>query len=145
MKIEGRSAIVIGAGGAARAIAHCLQEAGAHVRIANRGRARGEALAKELGVAYLAIDDIDADPERILVQATSAPWEDLLVPPKALRASFLLDVRYREKEESALVLAAREAGTAAEGGRGMLGNQAEAQIRLFTGRDPRKLPLVPDS
>src|SRR4030095_810170 len=96
--VEGREALVVGAGGAARAIALALAEAGAHVRIATRGGERGAALARLLGTEALRIEAIDEDPGRILVQATSAPLQDPVVPPHARRAAFVLDIRYREHE-----------------------------------------------
>src|SRR5207249_3219262 len=96
---RGRRAIVVGAGGAARAVAVSLRGAGAQVTIATR--------------------------------------EDPVVPPAALRAAFVLDLRYAprgEARETALVSAARRAGVPAEDGLGMLVRQAAVQIRLFTGQ-----------
>ena len=47
--IEGRTAVVVGAGGAGRAIAVGLLEAGASVHVANRTVSRAESLAADLG------------------------------------------------------------------------------------------------
>jgi len=132
--IEGRETLVVGAGGAARAIALALGDAGARVRVANRGEERGESLARLLGTPAIRIDAIGADPGRILVQATSAPSQDPVVPARARRAAFVLDIRYGE-DEPALVREARAAGIPAEDGLGMLVRQAAAQVRLFTGQD----------
>ena len=132
--VEDRETLVVGAGGAARAIALALRDAGARVRIANRGKERGEALARLLGTEALRIESIEEDPGRILVQATSAPLQDAVVPPRARQAAFILDIRYGE-DEPALVREAREAGIPAADGLGMLVRQAAAQVRLFTGRD----------
>jgi 3-dehydroquinate dehydratase/shikimate dehydrogenase len=132
--VEGREALVVGAGGAARAIALALAEAGAHVRIANRGGERGAALARLLGTEALRIEAIDEDPGRILVQATSAPLQDPVVPPHARRAAFVLDIRYGE-HEPALVREARATGIPTADGLGMLVRQAAAQLRLFTGAE----------
>ncbi|MFQ3622851.1 MAG: shikimate dehydrogenase, partial [Acetobacteraceae bacterium] len=46
---QGRTALLVGAGGAARAIAAALLDAGARVILANRTSARAEALAEALG------------------------------------------------------------------------------------------------
>jgi 3-dehydroquinate dehydratase/shikimate dehydrogenase len=132
--VEGREALIVGAGGAARAIGLALKDVGARVRIANRGEVRGRLLAGLLGTEWLPIEAIEPDPGRILVQATSAPLEDPVMPEHARRAAFVLDIRYGE-EESALVREAREAGIAAVDGLGMLVRQAAAQVHLFTGRD----------
>lgn len=48
----GRSALVLGAGGAARAVVWALREAGAEVSVWNRTAERAAALADELGVAH---------------------------------------------------------------------------------------------
>ena len=50
-------AVVLGAGGAARAVVGALQELGARVRVLNRTRARADALAAELGCAAADWDD----------------------------------------------------------------------------------------
>jgi shikimate 5-dehydrogenase len=68
------------------------------------------------------------------VQATSAPLDDLVIPERALRAAFILDVRYGAVE-SGLVRAALRVGTPAADGLGMLVRQAAVQARLFTDRD----------
>ena len=47
---EGDRAVVIGAGGAARAVVHALKGAGLHVVVANRTPARAEALAGTFGL-----------------------------------------------------------------------------------------------
>ncbi|MDP3899363.1 MAG: shikimate dehydrogenase, partial [Mesorhizobium sp.] len=73
---NGRVAIVIGAGGAARAVIYALAEAGyADIRVVNRTLGRGEELGKRFGAAVAAygsaaLDDLlfDAD---LLVNTTS--------------------------------------------------------------------------
>ena len=50
-------AVVLGAGGAARAVVVALQDLGARVRVLNRTRARAEALAAEFGCAAADWDD----------------------------------------------------------------------------------------
>jgi shikimate 5-dehydrogenase len=132
--LAGREALVVGAGGAARAVALALKDAGARVLVANRGAKRGDELARLLGTSALPIEEIPENPDRILVQATSAPRTDPVVPPRARRAAFVLDVRYGE-DEPALVRLAREAGSPAADGLGMLVRQAAAQVRLFTGEE----------
>jgi 3-dehydroquinate dehydratase/shikimate dehydrogenase len=194
----GRPALVVGAGGAARAVAFALARAGARVTIATRAgssggareeaggtdggqslsragsaptimtqapdsrtgrggaggvggceapadeirgvrsRERGEALARELGARHCRIEDLAADPQAVIVQATSAPLEDPVVPSRALGAAFVLDLRYAplgSTRISALCEAARRLGVPTADGLGMLVRQARAQIILFTGRE----------
>ncbi len=130
----GRSALIAGAGGAAAAVGFALARAGARLTIANRGEARGEALARRLGARFVAIGDVAADAEAIVVQATSAPREDPVLPRRALAAAFVLDLRYGPGE-TATVAEARGLGSAAADGLGMLVRQAAGQARLFTGRE----------
>lgn len=54
-------ALVLGAGGAARAIVSALQELGVPVRLANRTRARAEALAQDLAAPGHPLEVIDWD------------------------------------------------------------------------------------
>jgi len=51
---NGLSALVLGAGGSARAVAWALREAGAAVSVWNRTPERAEELARDLGVAHVA-------------------------------------------------------------------------------------------
>lgn len=66
--VAGRRALVLGAGGAARAVAWALREAGAaEVSVWNRTPARARELADDLGVRAVA----EPEPAEILVNATS--------------------------------------------------------------------------
>ena len=62
---EGMRALVMGAGGSARAAVWALQRAGADVNVWNRTPERAEALARELGVG------LDTKAPQILVNATT--------------------------------------------------------------------------
>lgn len=74
---EGKSALVLGAGGAARAVLHALAEAGySAIHVLNRTPSRAEALAKHFGGAVRG-GGLEAIPERlagadIVVNTTSA-------------------------------------------------------------------------
>jgi shikimate dehydrogenase len=56
-RAEQGEAVVLGAGGAARAVVVALQDLGARIRILNRTRARADALAAEFGCAVADWDD----------------------------------------------------------------------------------------
>jgi shikimate dehydrogenase len=135
---EGRHALVIGAGGAARAVVYALRSLRMRVSIANRARERAERLARELG-AELA--GAGADPAYdLLVHATPVgmhPNPDATpLPAERLRpGSTVFDTVYRPLE-TRLLRDARERGCRAVDGLGMLVLQAAEQIRLWSGRSP---------
>ncbi|HET6829964.1 MAG TPA: shikimate dehydrogenase [Solirubrobacterales bacterium] len=90
----GAAALVLGAGGSARAVAWALAGAGARVTIANRTEARARGLASELGVASEPMPDegatFDLAPFELLVNATSvglaSPGAQPPVPGADLKA-----------------------------------------------------------
>jgi shikimate dehydrogenase len=70
--VSGRRALVLGAGGAGRAAAWALREAGAEVEIWNRTAERAAAVAEELGVGHA---DRPGEDVEVLVNATSVGLE----------------------------------------------------------------------
>jgi shikimate dehydrogenase len=136
-KLGGRKAIVLGAGGTARAAVFALQEHGATVTVLNRTPARAETIARELGAAgagpltSLAQRDWD-----VLVNTTSVGLrsDESPVAASALRASaVVLDAVY-DPAETRLLRDARARGARTVGGKWMLVEQAVEQIRLWTGK-----------
>jgi shikimate dehydrogenase len=75
-----RSALILGAGGSARAAAYALTQAGAAVKVWNRSADRARALAADLGV-----EAVDAPaPAELLVNCTSVGLADPLTTFKEL-------------------------------------------------------------
>jgi shikimate dehydrogenase len=68
--VYGASALVLGAGGSARAAVYALKHAGADVRVWNRSHARAEALAAEFGVTA------SAAAAEVIVNCTSVGLAD---------------------------------------------------------------------
>jgi shikimate dehydrogenase len=135
-------ALILGAGGGSRAIAAALQEAGASVLIANRTRARAEALADELGdITVVAWDDVAAAlaDVALLVNATSlgmtgqAPLDIDL--GRAAPGLAVADIVYAPLETK-LLAAARAAGLRAVEGLGMLLHQARPGFAAWFGVEP---------
>jgi shikimate dehydrogenase len=138
---QGKTALVVGAGGAARAVVFALRRLGADVGIANRTRARAERVAADLGARAV---DLDA-PHELLVNATPVGMhpdaEATPVPAERLRPGVVVfDTVYRPLE-TRLLREARARGCRTVDGLGMLVHQAVEQIRLWSGRapDPRTL------
>jgi 3-dehydroquinate dehydratase/shikimate dehydrogenase len=70
IKVEGRRAAVVGAGGAGRAAAVGLSRAGARVTIFNRSAERGEKAAEELGLEWRTLGELGAGEFDVVVHAT---------------------------------------------------------------------------
>jgi shikimate dehydrogenase len=134
----GLTALVLGAGGSARAAVWALLDAGAReVRVWNRTPERGRMLAAELG----AIAVTRADPADLLVHCTASgldPRENAFKPlpidaDDLGRYECVVDLVYRESETS-LVQAARARGVRVVDGRELLVRQGALSFELFTGR-----------
>jgi shikimate dehydrogenase len=130
---ESGPAMLLGAGGAARAIAVALLEAGVpELRLANRTAARAAALASELGPRVKRVDW--ADREAALAGA------DLLVNSTTLgmtlpRQATVYDIVYVPLE-TPLLAAARGRGNATVDGLGMLLHQARPGFAAWFGQEP---------
>lgn len=136
--LAGRRAAVLGAGGAGRAAAVGLEQAGARVVLVNRGAARGRKAAEELGIelgAWPAFDPAEFD---VVVNATPLGRRgEVSVDVARLRAeATFVDLAYGE-EPTPAVASAHRLGLRAVDGREVLLYQALAQFQLMTGRAPR--------
>jgi len=123
------TALVLGAGGSARAAAWALREAGAEVAVWNRTHERAAALARELGVE--AVDRLG--PAGLLVNCTSVGLEDPDASPvDGIDWPVVVDLAYGERE-TALVRAARAAGATAVDGLEILVQQGALSFERWTG------------
>lgn len=144
--VKNRQALILGAGGAARAVVLALESLGVrHITLANRRLDRAEALASDLAPTPLTVIGADeavltsAFPQAsVLINATSLGWRKgetpfplewlLLLPPGAIVA----DLTYRDTD---LLEAARAQGFATLDGLGMLVYQGARAFQLWTGRE----------
>jgi shikimate dehydrogenase len=137
-RLEGARAVVLGAGGTARAVVFGLLARGAQVTVLNRSRERAEQLAHELGAqAAGSLDELARTPHEVLVNTTSVGLREEASPVEAsaLRAgSFVMDAVY-DPELTLLLRQAERRGAKTISGRWMLIHQAAEQLRLFTGRE----------
>ncbi|GAB4537085.1 MAG: shikimate dehydrogenase [Anaerolineae bacterium] len=140
---------LLGAGGAARAVAHALAEAGAlQVSVYNRSFSRARDLCRDMAKFHSSVrfepgslkdvasiqDDID-----LLVNATSlgmwpaieaSPWPGELPIPAHLT---VCDLVYNP-QETLFLSQARAVGAEIVGGLGMLVHQGAAAFEMWTGR-----------
>lgn len=146
IEAEGARALVLGAGGSARAAIWALARAGAEVNVWNRTAAKARALAAEMGAGQETRDPA------IVVNATSVGLEaanevqplvergepDLKPFPvfdDGLHAEVVMDLVYGSRETD-LIVAARAAGAATVDGLEILARQGAASLRLWTGMEP---------
>lgn len=139
--VAGLEAVVIGAGGAGRSAAVGLAGAGARVTLANRGRERGEQAARDLGLPFVPLDELDPSAYGILVNATSLGREAGEPGPVSAATlspgTMIVDLVYG-RQPTLLVVEARARGLTVVDGLEVLLAQAVPQFRFLTGAE---LPL----
>ena len=152
----GQRALVLGAGGSARAVVWALVTGGAAVEIWNRTHGRAEVLAAELGASVakptrgasgdaaplpLAVDRFD-----LIVNATTVGMGGAREGASSLKSlpvdadsmgerHVLVDLAYGP-DETELIRAARAAGAAVVDGPEVLVRQGAASLRIWTGENP---------
>ncbi len=138
IQVRGLRASILGSGGAARAVALALADAGARVTIHGRDAARAAEVAALAGAA---VADFQPGPGTwdLLVNATPVGTtpraDDSPVPDAVLDGRLVYDLVYNPPATRLLRDAAR-AGCGVLGGLDMLVSQAAAQFAWWTGRRP---------
>jgi shikimate dehydrogenase/3-dehydroquinate dehydratase type I len=133
---EGRSAIIVGAGGAARAVVVAARRLGYEVLVTARRDAEADRLADEMRVDSLAWDDLPASEADLYVNATPVGWREedpSAIPPSLFEAKPLVfDCVYRrDGRETSTIRAARAARCPVVEGLQMFAAQAVRQAQLF--------------
>jgi shikimate dehydrogenase len=124
------SALVLGAGGSARAVAYALRASGADVAVWNRTHARAASLADDIGVRAVA----ERVPAEVLVNCTSvglrnssATFKDLPLNADEIREyACVVDLVYRDGGTGLLVVDGLE----------ILVRQGAKSFEIWTGRTP---------
>ncbi|SEO41440.1 shikimate dehydrogenase [Halogranum amylolyticum] len=148
VSLDGADAVVVGAGGAGRAIAFALAEAGAAVHVANRTEATADelaaAVADSTGVAADAVTAGGLDSlaptvpgADVLVNATSVGMEseETPVPAELLHADLAVMDAVYSPLETRLLEDARRAGATTVDGAWMLLYQGVEAFERWTGRE----------
>ena len=138
LRLAGRRATVLGAGGASRAVVEALASAGAGVTIAARDRRRAADLASHAGASV-----VDWPPAAgswdVLINATplgTAPdVDETPLPGGPFSGELVYDLVYNPLE-TRFLREARSAGCRTIGGLDMLVAQAERQFEWWTGQRP---------
>jgi shikimate dehydrogenase len=144
MDIAGARCVVIGAGGAARAVILALGDVGAaEVAVVNRSADRAASAARLAGQAGRLGEPEDLYDADLVVQATPAGMAGVAgvsalpgIPLDALGPGKTVVDIVVNPPETELVLRARATGARAIGGLGMLVHQAAIAIERWTGTSP---------
>ncbi len=144
--LKGRRVFLLGAGGAARAIAFGLKEKGAEITIFNRSLKKAADLALDLRATYQPLPSIHQVRGDVLVNATSVgmyPHDDASpVGKEALREGMVvMDIVYQPLRTQ-LLRDAEERGCQTIDGLEMLARQGAAQIEIWTGKKPEIQPIL---
>jgi shikimate dehydrogenase len=147
--LSGKRVVILGAGGAARAITHCLSKIVPSISILNRTRAKGSRLSaeivrrskakcrayglskadlrKEVPQADLVINTLPVD---ILPRFGATLMHEGLIRPGMI----VFDANYSHSSD--FLVDAEHAGAIVTDGLDMLVRQAALSFKLWTGRDP---------
>jgi len=142
--------VVLGGGGAARAIVLSLIDAGASsIRLINRTRSKAQALADEFGPAMTVCDWSERHDAlagaTMLVNSTDQGMHgktDLDLRLDALPTAALVCDAIYIPLETTLLAAARARGNLTVNGLGMLLNQARPAFKAWFGVDPEVTPVL---
>ncbi len=140
-RITPRSALVLGAGGAAKAVLAGLKDLnGSDVMLTNRDMRRAENLAEQFGVNVVAWERRDAVDAHLVVNTTPLGMSGKAVDESPLPASYwsadqlAYDLVYNPRETKFL-REAKAAGAATIDGLSMFAAQGLVQFKYWTGLD----------
>ena len=137
-ELKGKKALVLGAGGAARAIVYALKEFGARVFIFNRTADKAKELAKRFEVGAIALKDIKKIGFDIIVNSTPVGMfpntkESLLKADQIRKGAVVMDI-ITNPLQTQLLKEARKAGAETISGERMLLHQAADQFVIWFNR-----------
>jgi shikimate dehydrogenase len=145
--VEGREALVLGAGGSARAAVWALAGRGAAVSIWNRTQGRADELVRDLtgaagGLRSVTDQQVQTDRYGLIVNCTAIgmhdedPFDHLPLDPEGFSTDLVLVDLVYAGSESRLARAARRRGATAVEGLEILVRQGAESLRIWTGIDP---------
>ena len=151
--VEGRPALVLGAGGSARAAVWVLAGEGSPVSVWNRTHERVDELVRDLArsgegthsegrLRAVTADQARANGYGLIVNCTAVgmhdedPFEVLPLDPERLEAGVLIVDLVYAGSESRLIREARGRGATAVEGVEVLVRQGAESLRIWTGRKP---------
>ena len=138
--LNNKKVSIIGAGGAARAIAFGLKEKGCDITIFNRTTERAEKLSHDVKCKFESFEEIHQIDSDILINTTSIGMfpnvDQTPVPKNILKEGMIVFDAVYNPIETRLLREANEKGCHTVNGLSMFINQAAEQFRLWTNIDP---------
>jgi shikimate dehydrogenase len=136
-EVPGKRVLIVGAGGAARAIGFGLTGKRARVTFCNRTEKKAERLAGELGAAFCRMEEIGDGEWEIIINTTSVGMtphtKHMPIPETLLRpGQCVMDIVYNPLE-TLLLKKAAQAGCITVDGAAMFVHQGAFQFELWTG------------
>ncbi len=142
LRLAHASVLIAGYGGAARAAAIALADAGATVTITGRNMKSAQTLARVVNSQAVTLKEAQAHHFDVLIHATPvgmAPHPDGCLFGDAIPADIVLDMVYNP-HETALLQRAKQQGCTVVHGSEMLLEQAARQFEIWTGESaPRSV------
>ena len=140
LEIEGKTFVILGAGGAARAIVFGILKEGGTPVIVNRTIEKGEEMARDFACSFYPLSEIGKIKADCLINTTpvgmSPDSEKSPIVRKALgNFRWVVDIIYNPLMTK-LLRDAEEAGCVALTGMGMFVHQGAEQIKIWTGIEP---------
>ncbi len=136
--LAGKRAVVLGSGGAARAVVYGLLARGASVTVLNRTLEKARSLAHSLGASAAGLlTDLDPTSYDLLINTTRVGLrsdESPIPAEKIAPYTIVMDAVY-DPVETRLLRDAKARGATTIGGKWWLIEQAVEQIRLWTGKE----------
>jgi shikimate dehydrogenase len=139
LPIEGHKFVVVGAGGAARAVVFGITSKGGKAVVVNRSGEQGRALAEEFNCVFVPLSEIESARGDCLVNTTPVgmyPKEDEIPIPKQVIGTYkaVADVIYNPLK-TMLLREAEAAGCMVASGLEMFVYQGTEQFSIWTGRE----------
>ncbi|MEK7169952.1 MAG: shikimate dehydrogenase [Patescibacteria group bacterium] len=136
--LKHRQVLLVGAGGAASAVAYVIQKGGGHLLYLNRTEKKAVALQKKFGGIVVRKNELKAEGIDLIINATPVGMypkiADIPIPPGLLdKHQTVFDLVYNPVETKLLKLAKKK-GAKAISGLDMFAVQGLRQIELWTGK-----------
>ena len=134
--LAGKNVLLIGAGGAARAVAYFLHKKRANIVYLNRTKSKARKLQKDFSGKTVNLNAVDPAQMDVIINATSVGMESNALPiPKSFlrKEQYVFDVVYNVNSTE-LLRQAKKRGAKTISGMEMFIGQGLRQVELYTGK-----------